>query len=190
MTKTLTTTIAERRKESAIHEAAHFVASVLHDAVIMSVRILPVSGRAIGVPYNYGMTCGGYVESHADSSYSDGFIDLCGCAIAFLRGDQWPQGDYDNAKEVVRADQFMQCEEDAGLFVVTNRGLIEQVGNELLTIAKPDGKVTEKALKHLTSYTMDLLDQHYAASKVWAATILLNSHSNLTALRCKYGRAA
>jgi hypothetical protein len=184
-------TIAGRRLESAIHEAAHFVASVLHDAWIRDVRILPVSGRAIGIPHRPGTRCAGYVDSRlgVDGSYNDGFIDLCGCAISELRGADWQQWDYNNAKRAVCAEQFRQCQEDACVFVYTNRDLIEQVGRELLAIAKPDGKLTKKSLKQLESYTEGLLNQHYAASKVCAAAILAERKPKLDELRRRYAEA-
>ncbi|MEF8768851.1 MAG: hypothetical protein ABTS16_05770 [Candidatus Accumulibacter phosphatis] len=190
MTKT-PTTIDQRRLESAIHESAHFVASVLHGAYIRDVRILPVSGRAIGTPYRPGLRCLGYVVSYLGvaESYNDGFIDLCGCVIAELRGDCWQQWDYNNAKDALCAEQFRQCQEDACMFVYTNRDLIEQVGRELLAIAKPDGKFTRKSLKQLESYTKGLLNRHYAASKVRAAAILAAKKPQLDELRRRYAEA-
>jgi len=190
MTKT-PATIDQRRLESAIHESAHFVASVLHGACIRDVRILPISGRAIGVPHHPGISCAGYVVSYLGvaESYNDGFIDLCGCAITELRGGDWNQWDYNNAKRAVCAEQFRQCQEDAGMFVYTNRDLIEQVGRELLAIAKQDGKLTKISLKQLESYTKGLLNQHYAASKVRAAAILAAKKPQLDELRRRYAEA-
>lgn len=137
------------------------------------------------------MRCLGYVVPYfgVDESYNDGFVDLCGCAIAELRGDCWQQWDYNNAKDVVCAEQFRQCQEDACMFVYTNRDLIEQVGRELLAIAKPDGKFTKKSLKQLESYTKGLLNQHYAASKVRAAAILAAKKPKLDELRRRYAEA-
>lgn len=189
---TPTSTIAHRRLESATHEAAHYVGSVFHNAWIRDIRILPVSGRAIGIPHCPGQRCAGYVVSRLDvaKGYADGFIDLCGCAITELRGGPWNQWDYNNAKDAVHPDQFRQCEEDAALFVHTNRGLIEQVGRELLATAKPDGRVTKKSLKQLENYTRNLLNQHYAASKVRAAAILAERKPQLDELRRRYAQTS
>lgn len=189
MTKT-PATIAQRRLESAIHESAHFVASVLHGAAILAVHILPKSGQAIDIPGNPDFKCEGYVTSYVDSPYNDGFIDLCGCAINILRGAPESLADYNAAKRVVPDEQFRQCEEDAGIFVYTHRRLIEQVGRELFAIAKSDGMVTTKSREHLESYTKFLLRLRHEAAKTWADSILAEREPTLTELRRRYAEAA